>query len=290
MEPLSDFFIGFSDIRIQFLLPDSITLPDNFLALHHPRTDCPDARYQVQLLTQPLRPSTAPVHVQGDTQIFKTDKGWLHIYPTLGDRDGCQVACLFCLDHHHILYYPASRWAEYACVWRCAHLIQGERLLLQRDAMLLHSALVTIHGKAVLFAGPSGAGKSTQAQLWQTHLGAQIINGDRTVVMKKADGFYGGGSIWSGTSHIYRPEQAPIAGIFLVTQAPDNRVERLGIQAFSPLYSQTTVNSWDPDFIEKITDLYSALLTQVPVYRLYCRPDHEAVGVAYHELFGKECL
>lgn len=153
------------------------------------------------------------------------------------------------------------------------------------NAFLLHSSVVQIHGKSVLFSGPSCAGKSTQAELWRRHLGADILNGDRCVVMKKADGFYGGGSPWCGTSGIHRREQAPIAGIFLVNKAPENRVQRLGFEAFAPLISQTIINSWDIDFMAKISTLYADLLRQVPVYRLDCLPDAAAVKVAYDTLF-----
>ncbi len=283
-----EFSICFSGIQVGFRLPNSIELPPRFAHLQVENVQKHHGVYQVQLLSEPLQVDTAPTHVEGDTYIYQTDKGWLHIYSTLGDENGCQVACLFCPEGNHTLYYPASRWAEYTEVWNCGHLIQGERLLLQQNAFLLHSSLVELHGKTVLFSGPSGAGKSTQAQLWNTHLGAKILNGDRTVVMKKPDGFYGGGSIWSGTSHIYRPDQAPIAGIFLVTKSPENRVERLGFDAFKPLFSQTIVNSWDSDFMLKITELFAQLLEQVPVYRLYCRPDQEAVELAHGTLFGKE--
>ena len=282
------FCVEFSGIQVGFRLPNPITLPEHFAALQVKNVQNPRDLYQVQLLTLPLKTDVPPTHVEGDTYIYQTDKGWLHIYPTLGDQDGCQVACLFCPDGHHTLYYPASRWEEYSGIWNCTHLIQGERLLLQQNAFLLHSSLVSIHGKTVLFSGPSGVGKSTQAQLWNTHLGAEILNGDRTVVMKKPDGFYGGGSLWSGTSHIYRRSQAPIAGIFLVTQSPENRVEQLGFEAFKLLFTQTIVNSWDPVFMQKITGLFADLLEQVPIYRLYCRPDQAAVELAHDTLFGKE--
>ena len=284
------FTIRFSELTLRFTLPSAIRLPDNFAALQVDNAQIPDAEYRVQLLTQPLKSDVPPLWVDGDTYIYQTEKGWLRIYPTLGDQDGCQVACLFCSEGPHTLYYPASRWEEYSQVLRCAHLMQGEQLLLRHDAFLLHSALVRIHGKAVLFFGASGAGKSTQAALWEKYLDAEILNGDRTVITRRADGFYGGGSVWSGTSHIYRPEEAPIAGIFLVTQAPENRVEPMGVEAFKALMTQTTVNSWDSAFMEKITDLLGKLLEQVPIYRLYCRPDRDAAVLAYHRLFGKESL
>jgi hypothetical protein len=282
------FCLRFSGITIRFLLPTVITLPDNFAPFRCPDTSEADEEYRVELLRAPLHPQEPMLHQEGEAQIYHTGKGWLHIYPSLGDEAGCQVACLFCPDGHHTIYYPASRWAYYSRIWRCGHLICGERVLLRHDAFLLHSSLVRIQGRAVLFSGPSNAGKSTLAQLWQTHLGAEILNGDRTVIMKTENGFTGSGSIWSGTSGIYRPEQAPIAGIFLLEKAPENRVERLHFQAFAPLFSQTILNSWDPDYMNRIAQLYSELLEQVPIYRLYCRADQAAVTLAYHTLFGKE--
>ena len=163
--------------------------------------------------------------------------------------------------------------------------MDGEGLLMRHDAFLLHSSVVLQDGKTVLFSGPSGAGKSTQAGLWQTHLGAAILNGDRCVIRRTDSGFFGGGSLWSGTSGIHHPEWAPIAGIFLVEKSTENSVERLDSGAFLPLFSQTTVHSWDRAFMERLTDLYAGLLESVPVYRLRCRPDQEAVELAYRTLF-----
>lgn len=282
------FCLRLSGITIRFLLPTPIELPDNFQPFQCPDTENPDEEYRVELLTAPLLPQGPMVHQEGAAQIYRTNEGWLHIYPSLGDEAGCQVACLFCPDGHHTIYYPASKWDYYSRVWRVGHMICAERFLLRHDAFLLHSSFVRIHGKAVLFSGPSGAGKSTQADLWQTYLGAEVLNGDRTIIQKTNFGFTAAGSIWAGSSCIYRQEQAPIAGIFLLTQSDENRVERLGFEAFIPMFSQTILNSWDRDFMDRMTALYAQVLEQIPVYRLHCRADREAVTLAYHTLFGKE--
>lgn len=290
MDSASRFCLRFSGITVRFVLPKQIRLPSYFAPFLCEDTTAPDEEYTVTLLTSPLRPDGDPVVNVSETRIYQTKKGWLHIHPVQGDEIGCQVACLFCPDGHHTIYYPASMWDYYFESWQCAHLICGERLLLRHDALLLHSSLVRYHGKTVLFSGPSGAGKSTQARLWQEHLGADILNGDRTVIMRKSDGFYGGGSIWCGTSGIYHPDQAPIAGIFLLEKAKENFVERLGFQAFAPMFSQTILNSWDGVFMDKISLLFADLMAQVPIYRLHCRPDYDAVDLALHTLFGKEIL
>lgn len=282
------FCLSISGITIRFVLPTSLALPDNFEPFLCPDTGDPDEEYRLELLTEPLAPDTPMVHREGEARIYKTDRGWLHIYPALGDDRGCQVACLFCPDGRHTLYYPASRWETYAKTWRCGHLINAEQFLLRHDAFLLHSSFVGIHGQGVLFSGPSGAGKSTMADLWHTHLGAQVLNGDRTVIQKRDGGFTAAGSMWAGSSQIYRRDVLPLSAVFLITQAKENRVERLGFDAFVPLFTQTILNSWDPEFMDRISTLYAEFLDKVPVYRLYCRPDREAVELAYHTVFGKE--
>ena len=282
------FTVGFSGITVEFRLPSPIQLPEHFAHLLQENVAQPHDCYTLELLTTPLTPAEPMLRSEGEARIYHTEKGWLHIYPALGDGNGCQVACLFCPEGHHRIYYPASRWEEYSRVWNCTHLICGERLLLKNDALLLHSSLVFYEGKAVLFSGPSGAGKSTQARLWQEHLGARIVNGDRTVVRKTQDGFLGGGSLWSGSDRIFCPDHAPIAGIVLVEHGTQNQLERLGFEAFKPLLTQTLVNSWDPAFMSRVVELLSELMECIPIYRLSCRPERSAVELVRDTLFPTE--
>lgn len=282
------FCIYFSGLTIRFSLPTTVNLPECFAALLCKDCGKADEEYNIELLTAPLQVEGTPIFKNNDVNIYLNDKGCLRIHKALTADDGCQVACLLSKEGNNTLYYPASQWESYRRYWHCTHLLAGEQLLLRHDALLLHSSLVAVNGKAVLFSGASGAGKSTQANLWKEHLGADILNGDRTVIMKKQGAFLGGGSPWSGTSGIFRPEQAPIAGIFLLKKGEENQLRRLGKEAFLPLYGQTTVNSYNPEFVEKATALYSELLSAVPVYELTCRPDRDAVMLAYNTLFSKE--
>ncbi len=280
----NDVCIGFSGLTLRFRFPTAITLPKYFEALQIPDPGAVDEEYELCLLTSPLELPDAPTHDEAGIFIYAWRDGLLRVHRPLTAADGCQVACFLSPSGKNKLYYPASRWAFYANGLHCQHLLGAEAMLLRHNAFLLHSSVVSLNGRAVLFSGPSGAGKSTMASLWAEYLGAQILNGDRCLVMERPDGFYGGGSLWCGTSGILRPEQAPIAGIILLNKAPENRLERLGIQGFAPLFSQTTVNSWDSGFMSKIMDLYTRLLDQAPVYRLHCRPDEAAVLLVYNEL------
>lgn len=285
MEGPLTFCISFSGITIRFLLPGHAQLPKSLTAFLCEDPGQVDEEFQICLIEQPLPVREQPDFSEGSIRLYQTEKGWLRVYSMLIEEDGCQVACLLSRDGRNKLFYPAARWDFYAEDFRCIHLIGIETILLKRSAFLLHSSVVCKDGKMVLFSGPSGAGKSTQANLWAEHLGAEVINGDRCVIMEKDGVFTGSGSPWSGTSGIYRREQAPIAGIFLVHQAPENSVVPLGRVAFSALFSQTVVNSWDSAFMERITGLFARLMTQIPVYQLNCRPDREAALLAYRTLF-----
>ncbi|MBQ9762435.1 MAG: hypothetical protein IJV82_05085 [Oscillospiraceae bacterium] len=262
-------------------------MPEEFTSLRCTDTQAADASYEIRPLEVPLSPAEPVFYNNQGTRIYHTKEGWLRIYPMKASEDGCQVACLFRPDGKHTLYFPAQLWQHYTRPMHCVPQLALELLLLKQNAFLLHSSVVEKHGKAILFSGPSGAGKSTQAELWAKYLAADILNGDRCVIMEKPDGFYGGGSILAGSSGIYRPEQYPIAGIFLVKQAPRNSIRRLGAQALIPMLGQTIVNSWDPEFMEKLTSLYQNLLSQVRVYELCCRPDAGAVQLVYQTLFQK---
>ena len=277
--------IRFSGLTFRFSFPERIQLPEGFAALACSDPGQADEEFEIRLLSEPLSPKTVPVCTQTGICLYRTQEGWLRIYTPLTAEDGCQVACFLRFNGRHTLYYPRSKWPLYANPLRCAHLLGGEALLLRHDAFLLHSSVVMHKDRMVLFSGPSGAGKSTQAQLWNRYLDAKIVNGDRCVIRKTESGFWGGGSIWCGSSGIYQPDYAPIAGIFLVNQSPFNSIEPLGADAFFPLFTQTIINSWDGEFVSKVTGLITDLIEQTPVYRLNCRPDEDAVRLVHNAVF-----
>lgn len=277
--------ISFAGLTVHFTLPNKLNLPEELTTFLCSDESSFDIEYEIQLLEEPLCLDHLTPFVGNGVRIYPYKNSWLRVYPALIAADGCQVALFLCSKNKYILYYPASRWEFYSSELHLLHLIAGEHLLLQHEAFLLHSSFVEINGQAVLFSGPSCIGKSTQAALWEKYLSANILNGDRCVIRKFPDGFYGCGSPWAGTSKIYHKEMAPIKGIFLLKQSSENSIRRLGVEAFSRLYNQSIVNSWDTAFVEKLTSLISELMSEIPIYELSCRPDEEAVRLAYHTLF-----
>lgn len=277
--------IRFADISISFKFPSEIEVPKEFEAFLVEKETNTDMEYEICLLHQPLYISESPASVQNGMQVYKTKEGTLRNYASLTDGNGYQTACLLRNNQKHTLYYPAFKWDYYSRELHLIHLIGIEEVLIRHQALLLHSSVVKLGEHTVLFSGPSGIGKSTQGKLWERYLGAEVINGDRCVVRKKDNAFWGSGSPWCGTSGVYSNKQAPIKGIFILKQASENSVRRLGVEAFKALYSQCIVNTWDKGFMEQLTELLTGLLETVPVYELACRPDQEAVELAYQTLF-----
>ena len=152
-------------------------------------------------------------------------------------------------------------------------------LLADFGMLILHSAyIVTQEGEGILFSGPSGAGKSTQAELWRQYAGAQVINGDRSLV-RPCDGT-AHGILYSGTSGICRNVSAPLRAIVLLVQGTENRVYPLRPQeTFARLLNQCAYYPWAADSASRMTELVAQLMNTVPVYGMECRKEESAVRV-----------
>lgn len=153
-----------------------------------------------------------------------------------------------------------------------------EKVVLRKNALILHSAYICRDGEAVLFSAPSETGKSTQANLWEQYRGTRTINGDRSLLVKESDGWYAYGWAICGSSEICHNEAYPIHAIVMLHQAKENTVQRLSVlEALKKLMSQITINMWNSDFQMKALDLIQELITEIPVYELGCNISEDAV-------------
>ena len=125
---------------------------------------------------------------------------------------------------------------------------------LERRAVAVHSSVISLDGRAVLFLGESGTGKSTHTRLWREHV-----------------------------SH-------PIAGIVRLSQAPQNRIRRLRpIEAIGALLPSCPPSfAHDERLEDAICRLVSQIVAQVPVYHLECLPDAAAARLSCRTVFGDD--
>ena len=159
------------------------------------------------------------------------------------------------------------------------------------DAMILHSCHIQKDGQAILFTAPSGTGKSTQGDLWRIYRGAEIINVDRTIIRKRNGTWYAYGAPFCGTSNIHLNRQAPIKAIVVLRQAPEDHVELIcGHRAFSAIYSELTVNSWNDVFVRKALNWVTELSEEIKIYRFLCTKNPGAVDTLESVLYEGSAL
>ena len=145
--------------------------------------------------------------------------------------------------------------------------------------VLFHAAVVSHEGKGYMFLGPSGTGKSTHARLWLKYIdGTALVNDDNPVVRLADDGLpvvYG--SPWSGKTPCYRNVSYPLGGIVLLSQAPYNKIHRLGgIHAYASLVASISGKRWDSRVADGLHATENTLASTVPVWHLECLPDEGA--------------
>ena len=153
--------------------------------------------------------------------------------------------------------------------------------------VLFHAAVVSHEGKGYMFLGPSGTGKSTHARLWLKYIdGTALVNDDNPVVRLADDGLpvvYG--SPWSGKTPCYRNVSYPLGGIVLLSQAPYNKIHRLGgIHAYASLVASISGKRWDNRVADGLHATENALASTVPVWHLECLPDEEAAKLCHAQI------
>ena len=160
-----------------------------------------------------------------------------------------------------------------------------EQILLWKKRMILHASLIDTAYGGILFSGVSGAGKTTQAELWMKWEQARQINGDRPILYKSDKGWLGGGSPYAGSSECYINECIPIKTIILLEQGTQTSLQRVSItEAVKRIYANSTVYTWNKEYVEKLLNLIMILVQEIPVYRLINRADHDSVEIVKKEL------
>lgn len=189
------------------------------------------------------------------------------------------------------ILYSNSEWTEatlYADTTESASQLLILMLysnLITKRTLLMHSSLIDYGGNGIMFLGPSGIGKTTQAELWNRYTGADILNGDMVFIRENTDGFYGYGSPWHGSSPYYLNAKVKLKALVALEQAPENSLRRLsGFEVMQGIMDQVFLPYWYPEAMDACLDTLDALLTQLPVYHLACRPDEGAVQLLKTEL------
>lgn len=150
------------------------------------------------------------------------------------------------------------------------------------NGMLLHSSAVVYNGKGYLFSAPSGTGKSTHTQLWLKEFeGAYILNDDKPAIMLTDNGIYVYGTPFSGKTDWNVNTGVPLQGICALERGDVNTIEKMDTNEAAYRILNQTVRPADERLMVKTLDVLDRVLSEIPVYKLYCNMDPEAAHVSY---------
>ncbi len=201
-----------------------------------------------------------------------------------------------------ITYFGKSSSAFYSSDWRkvsCTLSLDDSNLALLLDRFIMiafgmatiplgmlkvHASVTELNGRALVFMGVSGTGKSTHSKLWREHIeGCTLLNDDEPIVRLMPDNsvrVYG--CPWSGSTKCYRDEWAELVAFVHLYQAPENKLTKLaGRFAFDSLYTSVASMRTLAEVNMKLFETVADVLSVVPLYRLDCLPNKEAVSLTY---------
>lgn len=165
------------------------------------------------------------------------------------------------------------------------------QLLVNHNAMVLHSSQIIVSGKGILFTAPSGTGKSTQAMLWNQYENAEIVCNDRTLIRRFGKDFYTYGYPIDGSSPKCCNQKNELSAIIVLRQGSENTVERLSaIKTLKYLMEQTVLDTWNSQTISIINQEWIDLIKQHPIYLFTCKPEREAVVCLKQQLQKDEVI
>ena len=150
--------------------------------------------------------------------------------------------------------------------------------MLLGDVLTLHSSVIEIGKKTIVFFAPSGTGKSTQANLWYQYRNAKQLNGDKTALLCKEEGIYACGLPFCGTSEICNQYELPLNAMVFLSQAKKNVIRSMtGMEALKALLDNCFGYTNVSGCMLKMIEIASKILENVPIYALACTPDENAV-------------
>lgn len=142
--------------------------------------------------------------------------------------------------------------------------------LLDHHGFLLHAATIIRDGKAYIFTGRSGAGKSTVATL--SPQGSVLT--DEISLLRRENGVWRayGTPFWGDFKAAGSNFSAPVAGIFRLLQAPENRVIGLRpMMLLRTLLPNVLFFSGEAESTGKLLEILSRAATEIPGYNLSFR-------------------
>ncbi len=145
-------------------------------------------------------------------------------------------------------------------------------MLLRSGGLLFHSAAIVDEGQARLFVGRSGAGKTTLSRMMRDR-GLTVTSDELNAVTFDESGRpILWGTPFAGDFGPTRPDALgphPLAGIFLLEQAPENRtIQARGARAYGSLFAAAPFANAESALVPELETSLERFVGDVPVHIL----------------------
>ena len=184
---------------------------------------------------------------------------------------------------------PSEKTARLGYLEALALYRKFSHLLVQKGGFLFHAAFFTLAGAGIAYAAPSGTGKSTQAELMRAAYPNlfRYINGDKPLIRRREEGFYGYGTPFCGKERRGTVGSAPVRVVCFLERSDRDCLLPLRAEEAFPLLFSSVQAPLDPGELSALLPLLSSFLETLPVYRFLCTKRPEAAQCAY-ETFVKD--
>jgi len=159
--------------------------------------------------------------------------------------------------------------------------------LSMNQGLFMHGAVIAYHKSGIIFTASPGGGKSTQAAIWRSALGAEIINGDKAMLRLNDSDVMVYGSPWSGSSAFKVNKGVPLKAIIVLEKGNFNIIHQIkGTAQLYELGQHIYFPYWHKNLINSTLSVLDALYKRVPIFRLTCKPDETAAFLVRETIFG----
>lgn len=281
-------YYSFAGIDLELQLPDGIPYSDG-RSLAPFAVDCVEEPHRFTYeMVDTLEPPVGSIIMQAPAfRVYREGEWSVRYIGTVSQSwESAYIRAAHRGQEHHV-QLKASQFPGSMSGKTVLNSISAEHLVAQEGGFVFHSSYIEWQGRGILFTAPSETGKSTQAALWERLRGAEVINGDRSVVRLTDEGVFVCGIPFAGSSQICKNRTLPLQAIVYLKQAPQTTIRRLrGAESFRRIWEGCSVNTWDKDDVSKVSETVQQVLLSIPVYELACTPDESAIIALEGVLMG----
>jgi hypothetical protein len=252
--------IGGQPILFETSDPDFLSIIENRYAGFLNPLASPACKFKIQIAPS-VEPSDKDVQVSRKGSVWFLERGDFRANWDLRSRIGHVIQSLnpYSLD----------------TVLRIVHSL----LLAGQGGFLVHAASALRGGQGFLFAGVSGAGKTTLARLAPPD--ATVLTDEISYVRRHGNGYRAYGTPFAGElARVGENVSAPLAGLYMLEQGPENRIEPLApLAAARSLMRHILFFAHDEEMVKQVFDSVMTFVSSVRVARLVFTPDERVWGL-----------